>query len=62
MKKLKADWKCDWCGEKYSSETAERPQGWHLVEVYVDRSLPPKAVLDFCCREHLEEWLAGAGI
>jgi len=62
VKHLKADWKCDWCGQEYSGTTADRPQGWHMVEVTVDRGLPPKATLDFCCREHLDEWLGGAGL
>ena len=61
MKKLKADWKCDWCPFEYSSNTPERPQGWHEVNVMVDGALPA-ITRHFCCKEHLDAWKEAAGL
>jgi len=62
MRKLRADWKCDWCGQEYTdSKGVSRPVGWHEVDVMVDGQYPT-INRHFCCQEHLDEWKGAAGL
>ena len=62
MKKLKADWKCDWCGFEYTdTKDAARPAGWRAVNVQVSNE-PTAIERHFCCQEHLNSWREAAGL
>ena len=61
MKFLRADWQCDRCGAEQSTSNTQRPDGWHEVDVQIDRHLPPY-IRHFCSGDCLNRWKKEAGL